>query len=235
MESVGGISYSPIIDPPTWYLDPNDTTKLFQDTGKTTAADTDDDPVAVLVEKTGTSSDFVRLTDDTHRATLKVAIQNGKNVLRYNGTTSVLRNSTGFPQPCHVFAVVRANGWTSADYFFGGGSSTAFALYQSALSPRAYVSSGTASTQYADLTIGTFFVAHCYFNGASSTFKVNNTLIEAGNFGTQGIVNGLALGARYAGSLNGNVDLGTMFLFNSLRADETKIVNYLMDLYNVPT
>lgn len=79
---------------------------LWQDTGKTTLAVADGDPVAVI-RCTFTGVEFTRITDDTFRATLKVT--GGKSYLDFNGSNGYTFSGPNPVQGSYHFGYRPAN------------------------------------------------------------------------------------------------------------------------------
>jgi hypothetical protein len=71
------------------WLDASDSTTLFTDSAGTTLATADGDPIGCWKDKSGGNRNATQ-TDGTQKATIKLAQKNGKNVVRFNATTSKL-------------------------------------------------------------------------------------------------------------------------------------------------
>lgn len=71
-----------------WW-DAHDVSTLWQDTGKTTPASADGDPVRVIADKGPNGYDLVA-PSDAARGTLKLNIVNGRPVVRFNGTSQYM-------------------------------------------------------------------------------------------------------------------------------------------------
>jgi len=67
------------------WLDASDSSTLYQNSNGTTAATADGDPVGYWADKSGNGRHATQ-SDGTKRPTLKLNIQNGKPVIRYDGT-----------------------------------------------------------------------------------------------------------------------------------------------------
>jgi hypothetical protein len=76
------------LSPALWY-DASDLSTLYQNSGLTTPASADGDPVAGWKDKSGGGYHATQ-TDTTKRASLRLAIKNGKPIVRFNGSTSRL-------------------------------------------------------------------------------------------------------------------------------------------------
>ena len=98
------ILYMPLIETPSTktpdevtglqlWLDADDISTLYQDSGKTTAVTSDDDPVGAWADKSGNGYDLLQTAND-ERPLYKTSIQNSLPVLRFDGTDDNLENST---------------------------------------------------------------------------------------------------------------------------------------------
>lgn len=93
-----------------WY-DPTDADTLYQDSGLTTHATADTDPVGGMTDKSGNGFNLLQATSGS-RPLLKTAVQNGNNALRFDGTDDCLKTGTMFNAASNysVFVVSKAGG-----------------------------------------------------------------------------------------------------------------------------
>ena len=76
-------SFSPLSLSPALWLDASDAATLFQSNGGAAAA-ADGDPVGYVLDKSGSANHLIQVTG-TSKPTLKLAIQNAKPVIRFDG------------------------------------------------------------------------------------------------------------------------------------------------------
>lgn len=117
-----------------WY-DADDSSTLWQDSGRTTPAASDTDPVGAWDDKSGNGYHVIQATAGS-RPTLQTGELNSKSVIRFDGTDDSLRNAafTDFGDKFTAFAVVSHASAGSADDTQGvfeahsGTSDSGFAL-----------------------------------------------------------------------------------------------------------
>jgi hypothetical protein len=95
---VGGRGGSPSFSPAdiaglALWLDASDAATLFQDAAGTTPAVADNDPVGRWADKSGNGRHVTQATAGS-RGTLKTAVQNGRGVVRFDGTADHLTSSS---------------------------------------------------------------------------------------------------------------------------------------------
>lgn len=98
----------------TLWIDASDPSRLFQDSALTTPAAADADPVGGYMDKSLKGRNLAAA--GTARPLLKSAVQNGKNVLRFDGVNDLLSFTPTSLTAWTVFIVVDINSKTS----FGG-------------------------------------------------------------------------------------------------------------------
>lgn len=91
---LGGSGFNPLSIPNlALWLDASDASTLFQDSGGTTAAAADGDVVGYAKDK-GTNLWNATQGTALNKPILKLAIQNGRNVIRFDGSNDVLSTPT---------------------------------------------------------------------------------------------------------------------------------------------
>ncbi len=93
----GGGVFTPLVFSPSLWLDASDSTTLFQLSDGTVPATTNADPVGYWGDKSGNDRHVVQATLGD-RPTLRTAVQNSLNVLRFDGSSDVLSHATTFDQ-----------------------------------------------------------------------------------------------------------------------------------------
>jgi hypothetical protein len=100
-------SFNPLSLSPALWLDASDASTLFQSNGGSAAA-ADGDPVGYWLDKSGNGC-HASQTSGPNKPLLKLSIQYGKPVGRFNGVSSFLTFSAPQVLPSTVFLVARTN------------------------------------------------------------------------------------------------------------------------------
>jgi len=130
----------------------------------------------------------------------KTAIQNGKGVVRFDGTNDVMSVVAAIPKPFTVFLVGRATQGTIAnETFFGGGNSVSC---QADTSGHYRISGGppTWASAAGGTKVNSFVVLCGVFDDATSLIRVNG--VET----VDTLATGSAISAIHAGASNGSAD-----------------------------
>lgn len=132
-------------------------------------------------------------------------------------------------QPIMIYAVLRQITWVRYNRFWEGDVSNGGVVYQTPSSPDITAYSGILSTPSPNLVLNTFGIIRVKFNGASSTFQIDDNSQIAGNFGTNDM-NGIWLGSgRNGTSLWSNIEVKEL-IFRDIAdsgVDEAEIYAYL--------
>ena len=78
----------------TLWLDASDSTTLFQNSDGTTPATADSDPIGYWGDKSGKGNNVVQSVT-LSKSLLKKSIQNGKDIVRFDGVNDFLKSTTG--------------------------------------------------------------------------------------------------------------------------------------------
>jgi hypothetical protein len=98
------------------WLDASDASTLFQNSNGTTAASTDGDPVGYWGDKSPNINNTIQ-ADGTKKPLLKLATQNGKNSVRFDGINDNLKALTGGANSNYtLFVVNKKLNATAANY-----------------------------------------------------------------------------------------------------------------------
>jgi hypothetical protein len=113
-----------------------------------------------------------------------------------NGHTSVHLDThtnnaryCSIPIPAKPFSVIwlfsQDSGWTNGNYLHDADNGDACIWYQTPSSPNLSMYAGSSACANANASsFGTWYVATCVWNGASSSMQINNTTAATGNPGT---------------------------------------------------
>lgn len=142
----------------------------------------------------------LRQTTAANQPLYKSAIQNGKGVVRFDGTNDFMSVAVAIAKPFTVFVVGRASrGIAANETFFGGGNSVACkgttnGRYETFGGPPTWASAAVGTK------VNTFVVMSGVFDDATSLVRVNG--VETRDT----LATGSAVSAVYAGASNGNAD-----------------------------
>jgi hypothetical protein len=107
-----------------FWVDASDSSTLYTDSALTTLAVADGDPVGGWKDKSGNSRNVLQ-TDGTKKSTLRTAIRNGKNGIRFDGVNDFLTVAMNIrPNEHTVFAVIKKSS-SAAVYLCGSADSAA--------------------------------------------------------------------------------------------------------------
>ena len=111
----GGTAFNPLsITGLQFWVDASDYTTLYQDSALTTRAINDGDVIGGWSDKSGNGRNALQ-TDGTKKPLLKLAIQNGRNIIRFDGINDFLTWSNVFSDnPCTFFGALKSS-WTAGD------------------------------------------------------------------------------------------------------------------------
>src|ERR1017187_9394591 len=112
--AVVGVQPLPAITQAAWYREPGHG-NTWQDTAGSTPAVADADPVARWDDASGLGHHLLWTGAPTTKPTLKLALINGRNIVRTNGTADSLRATFTLAQPSCTFGTIRP---TNASYAF---------------------------------------------------------------------------------------------------------------------
>jgi hypothetical protein len=211
----GSAPFSPLTIPGlTLWLDASDASTLFQNDAGTTPAVADGAVVGYWGDKSGSGEHATQATTG-NKPILKTGIQNGKNVIRFDGTDDNLINvALSVSQPDTIFLVVSIE---TGDIY-------EIVLDSSGPPNRQYMGKTAVGGAYymgADTEVfATAITAGCkiirfVFNGASSAAFANAVSVVTGNAGTQSLA-GLTVGRNSAGAAPFGGDISEILVYSGL-------------------
>lgn len=222
------------LDPAMWLTS---TYGLYQErTGAsaTTAAEEDGDPVGTWAYRYGTAGTLGYLTASSNaaRSTLKLAVQNGLPVVRFDGVDDYLNASFALEQPYIRFCVARYLTTGTKLILDGATGNTAY-LYDAA-------GAGTAWDVYAGATLSrtgstaAWTISEAVFDGATSEFAINGGAAATGNVGSSD-PDGVSVGAGPNGDFPAHCDVAEVLVFPGALSpsERTQVRNYLNDKWGV--
>jgi hypothetical protein len=237
----GGASWTPEspttdggVSPHTWHYAGSD--GLYQDSGKTTVADADGDPVGASVNQGSDSHDIVQTTD-ADRPTLKTSVLNEKPVFRFSSHYLVGSYSSSVSQPVTMFLVTKldaaAVGDSSAYRPFTSEDGTNQHLFWKHTTKKWRMYAGNAIEGSASVD-SDWHIFTLLFNGASSGMWIDGVSDISGNAGAEGS-DGLSWGAFYNGGNAFDGDQAAILTYDSnlSTADRNQVQTYLSDEYGI--
>ena len=124
--------------------------------------------------------------------------------------------------------------WTVNNRIFDGNTINRGILYQVGVAPELQSFAGGGSGANSNLSLNTYGIARVQFNGATSTFQINETTQITGNFGGNDL-GGFTLGADGSNLQFSNIEVKEVIIRNVAYSaqDEGTIYNYLADKYSI--
>ncbi len=208
---------------------------LYTDAAKTTPATADGDAVYTWADQSGNGNDAVQATL-ANRPLLKLAIQNGRAVVRFDGTNDSLATAAiTIAQPLTIFVVGAAPVHTAINQLF---------IYREGSNPVIYRRTSDdcyacyAGNECSDGVADTLFHSlNCVFSGASSVFRNNGSpaTLTPTNPGTGGYTTGVCIGGD---SLSGqclNGDIAEILVYDSAlsTANRQSVETWLNERWNI--
>lgn len=182
------------------WLDAADASTLFQDSALTTPAVADAAPVGGWKDKSGGGFNALQATAG-FRPLLKKAVQNGRDVLRFDGVDDFLATLTlGLSQPNTIYVVAKQTSKVAnnARMVVGGVNAQIVTLR---VTTGFYRIQASAGLEDAIDHSAAFVVMGAVMNGVSSVGYVNNTSVLSGDVGA-GAFSTATLGADSGGAAN---------------------------------
>lgn len=173
----------------------------------------DDQRVDTFFDQAG-SNDLIAA--GAARPFYKTAIQNGLNIVRFDGATSVMGPvAFTLTQPWTLFAAIQVDAYGANDRLFDALAVNNGTIYQSGGTPtiNLYAQGGAAAAN-TSLTLGSWHVLTCVFNGASSLIRVDGANQTTGNPGAAD-PGGITMGAQSGGGNQCDMDVGEVIIYNS--------------------
>lgn len=203
----------------------------FQDSAKTTAATSDADVIGAWADFSGNGRDVLQATT-TKKPTLRLNVQNGRPVIRFDGTDDFLRASySNIVQPYVRFVVVKSGGAHSR-HIINSASSNNAALFTHLVTEIHFTSfAGTLLVgSVIDLN---WHILSAIFNEASSSIRTDGAA-TLGNAGDNVMVGGTTIGASNVGSFTLDGDIAEVLDYTGINSDEVgQIEQYLAGRYGI--
>ena len=232
--STGTAAFSPLdIAGLQLWLDGSDIATLFQDSAKTTPVTSDGDVVGAMADKSGNGNDVVEATT-ANKPIYKTGIENGKSVVRFDGTDDKL-TSAGFGEltiPNIIFAVYATSDNTKTTQSILDGNAKRHILRIDGSSPTKWAAYAGIFLTNGNVNNGIALIT-AQFNGASSFVRLNGSQTN-GNTGT---ISGLDMfkispaGAYLKGDLCELLFYNTLLTGEQIISIETTYLNSRWAIY----
>jgi hypothetical protein len=234
------------------WLDSSDPATLYQDTGGVIPAFNDGDPVALWKDKSGNARDASQTTS-TQRPLLKKAIQNSKNILRFDGSNDYFGLPAGnYGDSLTCFIVYK---WTAASTPGNAGYLYAFAgsvspkqklnvMYMNSSQPTYYFGERTNTAYLGNTSKDVYFVNTTTFaspyaaaNLATYDNGISLSISSFGSIGSGGATNDNVIGADKitSGIQTFTGDMAEIIVYNSVltTAQRQQVEQYLNQKWGV--
>lgn len=192
----------------------------------------DGDPVANWSDLSGQGRDATQGTGAA-RPTYKVAILNGKPVVRFDGVDDYLKTSAfTLNQPTHVFIVLTLIAQAASAYYWDGNGQNLMAAYQRLQGLMTLYAGGNGPEK--TFGNGSTHIVSALYNGSSSELRFEGGAATTGDVSTSN-AGGITLGARGNVAVFANIDVAEVLIYNrALAADERqKCERYLGKKYGL--
>jgi hypothetical protein len=233
----GGAGFNPLTLSPALWLDASDSATLFQATTGSVPAAADGDPVGYWLDKSGNNR-HASQTSGSNKPMLKVGIQNSKNIVRTNGTSSFMTISTmTMDAPFAIYLVVKKASSAAVMELAGVNATSSRYLFENYSDSKTYYpfknSSNTSLNIFTSPTMdiySSFVLLNASTNGTTGTLKRNNVVISNSPQSNANTTNGSwdLLFKGYSGGF-GSQDIAETLWFQSAHDDATQalVINYL--------
>jgi hypothetical protein len=238
-----GTSFNPLTLSPALWLDAADSATLFQATTGSVPAAADGDPVGYWLDKSGNNR-HASQTSGSNKPILKTAIQNSKNIVRTNGTSSFMTISTmTMNAPFAIYLVVKKPSSAAVMELAGLNGDNNKYLFENYSDSKTYYpfknSSNTNLNIFTSPTMdiySSFVLLNASTNGTTGTLKRNNVAITNSPQSSANATNGSwdLLFKGYSGGFS-SMDVAETLWFQSAHDDATQtlIINYLNTKWGV--
>lgn len=208
-------------------------TGLWQSSARTTSAVADGDPVGLWEDLSGAGNNVTQGTS-TKKPTLKLAIQNGQNVVRFDGVDDFLKATFTLNQPHTRLAVLRDLSAANATVVAIDGATVSTAYFVT-VSSRWRLYAGAYLIDPTDTPDNAFHVLRGTFNGASSVIALDGGAKATGDTGAAN-PGGIFLGGAADNTVEMNVDMAEVLEYSSALSDTdvTALLSYLKGRYATP-
>lgn len=224
------------------WLDASDASTLFQNSNGTTAASADGDPVGYWADKSGNTNNTTQ-ADGTKKPLLKLATQNSKNSVRFDGSNDNLKALTGGANSNYtLFVVNKKLNATVANYMlFSMGEETngrRRCLWHYSYFSDGYIAFNGQNADYSNTNVNLRFaqnvanIAQLQRNGQSISLAKNGNSYATGTASATLVTytaTSIFIGTNNAQTEAYNGDYHEVLYYNSLvsDSDRTLILSYL--------
>ena len=194
----------------------------------------DADPVALWPDQSGNGNDLTQGVG-VKQPTYKISIVNGKPIVRFDGIDDFLAVGFALVQPEHVFYVFNLVVDAAGVYMSDGSGVNLMGFLRDGAGPTVGLFAGAVGVGLRPINIGTFHIASCLFNGASSEIRIDGGNDDTGNVGANDGA-GISLGMLGNGTTNAaQVDFAEVIVYSSALSDGNRglVEIYLANKYGI--
>ena len=164
------------------WLDPSDSSTLFQDTAGTIPATANDDPVGRINDKSGNGRNALQVGAAGTRPLLKVS--GALRWLEFDGTDDFLRVAFAMSQPWERVSGIRQITWTINQRIYGPGAGAGDSfLFQNGVTPTLSLHDGLSGCDNTGAAVDADAVATERHNGAGSRLAIDNVAYTTNDTG----------------------------------------------------
>jgi len=199
---------------------------VYQDTGFTTPASANNDPVKDWKDRSGNAR---HLLETTNAPTLQLNQIGGRASVRFDGTNDLLQAAFTLSKPFTLFVVLNQISWTGNDCLVCGAVGDNLSILQHGSSPQVKTWLGSSIGAAVSPAIGTWgHVALVNPAGGGPFLRLNagSTAAQGGDSGAKG---GITLGAHPGPNSFANAEFSEFLLYDADlgTTDETSVRNWL--------
>jgi hypothetical protein len=208
------------------------TAALYQDAAGTVAANSDGDPVGRWPDRSPLNNSATQVIE-AQRPTLKLAIQNGQRVVRFDGVDDFLSAALAVAQPITLFIVARS---AANKVLIDGDDATDRVLWYTNSSGNWEAFAGTSLA--ADARLNAWHQHTVVYNGANSQVWKNGVSTAGPGAAGAKALSGLTIGDAYLrdGGQAFNGDVGEIILCSGALAGSVReaVQAYLKSRWSTP-
>jgi hypothetical protein len=139
--------------------------------------------------------------------------------LYFDGSNDYMKTAPfALSQPENVYAVLEKLTWTSVNVVLDGGSNVSMGITERTSSPNLIVRTAAAVSNLLSFPFSEVGVLFGLWNGSSSLIRLNRNVSVSGNLGTAA-TDGFTLGARHDGTLNTNIFVSEILIYDTTAQD----------------
>ena len=222
----------PPLSPTDWW-DPQ--YNAYQDTGTSTPATANNDPVGHLSSQA--SGTALTNTGGTDRGLLKTNAINSLPVIQYDGSNDFLKASFSISMPFSIYMLVRIDTWVNNHMLVSSADQATFGIYCHTSSPNiaSYGGLNGDSTDNTNMVVGSFKVVSAVWTSAVKLRVNKTTRTTGGQSSGSHSLGGVTIAQNGPAGSFGAVSVGRVAIYNTAHsdADNDTVAQAFMDIYGL--